>query len=373
MPLVINGGRVPDHWARREPAAGPSTSEQQIRGEEQSRDERKPTSRNGASVAKSGLGNVRRINIALINNMPDAALEDTEAQFFSLLEAAAGELPVDVQLFYLPDVPRGDRVQEHLGRFYLPATELWNHPFDGAIITGTEPRQPNLRDEPYWDTLASVFDWAEQHTASAILSCLAAHASVLHSDGIERTPLGDKQFGVFEYRRIGEHAVTEGLPQMVRFPHSRWNEIRASALIEHEYELLDQSCDAGVNLFIKNKGRSLFVHFQGHPEYRSRTLLKEYRRDIRRFLKQERATFPSMPHGYFDTAASELLVDFRKTAEAHPVEETFSSFPEARLADTLRNTWHSSAAHMYRNWLQYMLSKNATVSPNSSLSPAVRA
>ncbi len=140
------------------------------------------------------------------------------------------------------------------------------------------------------------------------------------------TPLGDKQFGVFEYRRVRDHLLTDGLPQIVRFPQSRWNEIRVSALTDHGYDVLDQSADAGVNLFIKNKGNSLFVHFQGHPEYGSQTLLKEYRRDIRRFLKQERATYPSMPEGYFDSEACELLSDFRKTAEARASEETVREF-----------------------------------------------
>ena len=44
-----------------------------------------------------------RLNIALINNMPDAALEDTELQFFDLLDDASGDLPV------LPEALLADR------------------------------------------------------------------------------------------------------------------------------------------------------------------------------------------------------------------------------------------------------------------------
>ena len=347
MPLVINGGRIPHHSAQLNPHMG-------------------------ASAARNGAPSTRDVNIALVNNMPDAALEDTEAQFFSLLDAAAGDIFVHVQLYNLPDVPRGDRVQEHLRNSYLSVEELRGRRIDGAIITGTEPRQRNLRDEPYWETLTGVFDWAEASTASTVLSCLAAHASVLHSDGIERNPLGDKQFGVFEYQRTRPHVLTAGLPQIVRFPQSRWNEIKVSALTAHGYDALDQSADAGVNLFVKNKGNSLFVYFQGHPEYSSRTLLKEYRRDIRRFLKQERVTYPSLPQGYFDVAGCDLLNDFRQAAEPHPCEETLADFPEARLINSLQNTWQASAAHIYRNWLQFLLSKKATTSPVASLAPAVR-
>lgn len=305
--------------------------------------------------------------------MPDAALEDTEAQFFSLIESAAGDLTVDIRLVQIAQVPRGDRVQAHLSRFYISAEELWNHNFDGAIITGTEPRQRNLRDEPYWKSLTNVFDWAEAQTASTVLSCLAAHASVLYRDNIDRHPLPDKQFGVFDYRRIADHDLTAGLPLVVRFPHSRWNEVKSADLKRHGYQVLDESPDAGVNLFIKKKGRSLFVHFQGHPEYGTRTLLKEYRRDIRRFLKQERATYPAMPHGYFDGVAAKFLTDFRQGAEAERAEETLEAFPEAHLTETLKSTWHASATRTYRNWLDYLVSSRPARVPQPALTPAIRA
>jgi homoserine O-succinyltransferase len=352
VPLIINDGHIPDHW----------TAHQSLR----------PANSATANVWENGVSN-RCVKIALINNMPDAALEDTESQFFSLLEAAAGNLPVFVYLYYLPDVPRGDRIQDHLARFYRQSDELWRQRFDGAIITGTEPRQRNLRDEPYWNTLAAVFDWAEHHTASTVLSCLAAHASVLHSDGINRHPLPDKQFGVFDYKRIGKHELTVGLPRVMRFPHSRWNEVLPDALISHGYDVLDQSDTAGVNLFIKKKGDSLFVHFQGHPEYGSHTLLKEYRRDIRRFLRQERPTYPSLPHGYFDTSATNLLEDFRTRAEAQRAEETLSAFPESRITDTLKNSWCASALAIYRNWLQFIIARKPSALLSPSLTPTARA
>jgi homoserine O-succinyltransferase/O-acetyltransferase len=352
VPLIINDGQIPDHWA-----AHPSV---------------RPARSAPANVSEYDASN-GCVKIALINNMPDAALEDTESQFFSLLDAAAEELSVFVYLYYLPDVPRGDRVRDHLAKFYRPADELRLQRFGGAIITGTEPRQRNLRDEPYWNALAAVFDWAEQHTASTVLSCLAAHASVLHSDGIDRHPLSDKQFGVFDYKKIGKHELTVGLPPVMRFPHSRWNEVLPEALISHSYEVLDESAAAGVNLFIKKKGDSLFVHFQGHPEYSAHTLLKEYRRDIRRFLRQERLTYPSLPHGYFDSSATKLLADFRARAEAQAAEETLSAFPESRVMSTLKNSWHTSARAIYRNWLRFIIAQQPSASPNPSLAPAVRA
>jgi homoserine O-succinyltransferase len=336
MALLIDGGRIPPRWAEKKGL--PSVS-------------------NGRY--DSGTEGVR---IALVNNMPDAALEETEMQFMELLDAASGDIPVRLKLYSLPRIPRGDRGEEHLGSFYSSIGDLWNARFDAVIVTGTEPRQPDLREEPYWSAMADVLDWAERNTVSAVLSCLAAHAGVLHSDGIRRHPLNDKHFGVFESARVCDHELTRHATRTMRFPHSRWNEVREDSLTSCGYAVLTKSAQAGVDLFVKRKKKSLFVHFQGHPEYGARTLLKEYRRDIKRFLRQERETYPTMPHGYFDAAAAKLLTEFRETALAHPREDQLVFFPEAIAVEALQNTWQSSAIYVYRNWLQYVLSRKAETS-----------
>jgi homoserine O-succinyltransferase len=338
MALLIDGGRVPPRWAEKK---GPHS----------------------VRLLDHYDSGAESVNIALINNMPDPALEDTEMQFMELLDHASGDIPVRLKLYSLPRVPRGERGQQHLASFYSGIDDLWNSNFDAVIMTGTEPRQPELRDEPYWSPMTDVLDWAERNTASTILSCLAAHAGVLHSDGIRREPLRDKQFGVFESARVCDHELTRQAARPMRFPHSRWNEVREDALTSCGYSVLTKSSQAGVDLFAKQKKKSLFVHFQGHPEYGARTLLKEYRRDIKRFLRQERETYPSMPHGYFDAASARLLDEFQETALAHPREDQMVFFPEKIVVEALQNTWQSSATCVYRNWLQYVLSKKAEATP----------
>ena len=294
------------------------------------------------------------IRIALINNMPDAALEDTELQFFDLLDTASDNLPVLVKLFSLTGVPRTDRGMRHLNSFYSGIDDLWSSEFDALIMTGTEPQQPTLRQEPYWPTLTKVLDWAETNTVSTILSCLAAHAGVLHSDGIERCRLEDKRFGVFDFTKPVEHVLTSRTGRIIRFPHSRWNEVRAEALRSCGYTVLTQSAQAGVDCFVKRKKNSLFVHFQGHPEYQAETLLKEYRRDIKRFLHAERETYPTAPFGYFDDQATVALETFRRSAIATRSEDAMSLFPENDLIQGLQNGWNSSALAVYRNWLGFV-------------------
>lgn len=329
MPLFVDGSRTPTCWQERPKAA-------------HSNDKRKDC-----------------VRIALINNMPDAALEDTESQFFGLLDNASGDASVSVKLYSLPELPRSERGQEHLNKFYFGIQDLFNGRFDAVIMTGTEPRQSDLRKEPYWQILGEVLDWAEKNTVSTVLSCLAAHASVLHSDGIVRRPLGDKHFGVFEFKKGADHILTSRAPEVVRFPHSRWNEVQEDALSSCGYDVLTKSAEGGVDLFVKKKKKSLFVHFQGHPEYGVQTLLKEYRRDIKRFLKGERETYPSMPRGYFDKITTNVLTDFREKALAHPQEEIMASFSENVIVEALKNTWHLSATSVYRSWLEYVSARKA--------------
>ncbi|SPF40184.1 conserved hypothetical protein [Candidatus Sulfotelmatobacter kueseliae] len=331
MPLIVEG-RVPSHWAE------------------------KRSPRHVVPIDKRGRAEC--LQLALINNMPDAALEDTELQFFELLDIASGDVPIVIKLYSLTGVPRTERGQRHLNSFYFDFEDLWNSQLDGVIITGTEPHHPNLKDEPYWTLLTKVFDWAERNTFSTVLSCLAAHASVLHCDGIGRHRLSDKQFGIFESRKTCDNALMNGAASVLRFPHSRWNEVREEELTASGYLVLTKSADAGVDLFVKKKKESLFVHFQGHPEYGAQTLAKEYRRDIKRFLRGERETFPSMPHGYFDDASTQLLNDFRRNALSVRCEEIIESFPES-VVNGLENTWQSSAIFVYRNWLSYIASRKA--------------
>src|SRR5205823_4965141 len=157
---------------------------------------------------------------------------------------------------------------------------------DGLIVTGTEPKAPDLKDEPYWNSLTRVLEWAEDHTYSTILSCLAAHAGILHIDGIVRRPLGDKRFGVFECVRVADHPLTAEAPRRLQMPHSRWNEIPEEALLACGYRVLTRSADAGVDAFVKQR-KSLFVFFQGHPEYEAITILLV-------ILHNERSVFPSL-------------------------------------------------------------------------------
>jgi homoserine O-succinyltransferase len=292
------------------------------------------------------------IEIGVINNMPDGALQSTERQFLALLDSASQDVAVRVTFYALSDVPRSEAGRRHLNRFYTGVEDLWDRQLDALIVTGNEPKTANLADEPYWGTFTRVVEWAEENTSSAVWSCLAAHAAVLHIDGIGRRRLDDKRFGLFDCARVSDHPLMAGMPPRTPRPHSRWNDLAETDLTASGYRVLTRSEHAGVDAFVKQR-KSLFVFFQGHPEYEADSLALEYRRDVARYQRGERDTYPSMPHAYFDPQTAAALTAYRQKTEGDPREEWIAQFPALTEA-ALENRWHASAARFYGNWLSQL-------------------
>jgi homoserine O-succinyltransferase/O-acetyltransferase len=309
----------------------------------------------------------RCIEIGLVNNMPDAALEQTERQFIGLVKAAAGARRVRVKMFYLPEIARAGAARERVQLRYSPIDKLWETRLDGLIVTGNEPRAPDLREEPYWRPLVKLVDWAETHTRSTIWSCLAAHAAVLHMDGIRRHPLTEKRFGVFDCARSADDAIMRDVAARLPIPHSRWNELREEELTAAGYSVLTRSPEAGVDMFAR-PGNSLFVFFQGHPEYEARTLMGEYRRDVRRFLRGERETYPAFPRDYFDAGTARQLVEFRRRALADRREALIEAFPNCS-EQTLQARWRPAAERLMSNWLSQLTARKAPVLVDTAPAP----
>jgi homoserine O-succinyltransferase len=214
------------------------------------------------------------VAIGLINNMGDEALKSTERQFGSLVSEAAGDVDVSLRIFALKSTRRSSRALDYINARYEPASAAMDGDLDGLIITGAQPQADRLTDEPYWEELAELIDWAKLHTTSTILSCLAAHAGVLHLDGVERRPLPEKCTGVFASAAETTHPLVGKQGRMRRVPHSRYNGLLRSELEQAGYVILTSSPGCGVDSFVKSFG-SQFVFLQGHPEYDANSLARE--------------------------------------------------------------------------------------------------
>ncbi len=293
--------------------------------------------------------------VGLVNNMPDAALKTTEWQVRDLLSRAAGTHAVSLRIFSLPDVPRSAAGREYVRQHHEDIAALWRDGVDGLIVTGTEPKAARFEDEPYWPALTHLIDWAEDHTASTIWSCLASHAAAYHIDGIEREPLGRKMFGLFDCDKAADHPLVTG-PRRWKTPHSRFNGVAEHSLERAGYQILSRSAEAGVDLFIKERN-SLFVFLQGHPEYDATALFGEYRRDVRRFLAGEHQCYPELPHGYFAEVATVALLEFRERALAERDMALLEHFPAAAVGRELTAPWRNAATRFYANWLTCLQAK----------------
>jgi homoserine O-succinyltransferase/O-acetyltransferase len=294
------------------------------------------------------------ITIGLINNMSDEALKATERQYISLLNSASDGMQIHLSLYTLPCIPRNELSGRHIAALYSSIDDLWEGQLDGLIVTGREPLAANLMDEPYWESFTRTLEWAQENAHSTVWSCLAAHAAVLHMDGIERAKRHDKLFGIFECARGSCHLLTAGTPSRFKLPHSRWNGLPEDRLAGCGYSVLTRTADAEVDTFVKQRQKALFVFFQGHPEYESDTLLREYRRDIGRYFKRETARYPLMPQNYFDRNTVDALNALQLRTISGQGEELLPEISAALSKASIENTWQSSATSIYTNWLLYI-------------------
>jgi len=308
------------------------------------------------------------LHIGLVNNMADTAMGATEQQFLTLLEAAAGDIQVQFSLYALPEVERKPSGQRRVGSFYFGTDDLRDlpperHP-DGLIVTGREPRTLDLRDEAYWPGFQALLAWTQEHACSTVWSCLAAHGAVLELDGIERVRSQDKHFGIFTCEHATAHPLLAGAPARLQVPHSRWNSVAADRLTEKGYQVLTRTSDGAVDTFIKEamgikQNAGLSVFFQGHPEYEAEMLMGEYRRDVGRYLRGERQTYPLLPRDYFDAQTEQTLREIEAKAQVCREEDLLDDISDVLSCVEIDNTWRSTAILIYRNWLEYLSRKKA--------------
>lgn len=305
------------------------------------------------------------LKIALVNNMPDSALEATERQFTRCLSGAAAGQAVILDVYLLPSLARGPLGEQYRLARCGDYRSLFDEPCDAIIITGTEPRAADLADEPYWQSLAALFDWAAESTRAVFLSCLSAHAWLQHRDGIRRRRLPDKRCGVFIHDRVApDDGFARGLADRILLPHSRWNDLDRGELERAGYRPIYASEAAGIGVFLQQTS-SLLLFCQGHPEYGSASLVKEYRRDVGRYLRGESEIYPAVPMGLFGAAAIRQLAKFRAEAIADRRERRIDLLPSLSPELPPGTSWEPHAIQLFERWLAYVSQARQRVTPRA--------
>jgi len=295
---------------------------------------------------------IRELHIGFLNMMPDAALTATEHQFINLVGNCNKIAQFYVYPFSIPELNRGEKAEAHIARHYFKFKDLQERGLDALIITGANVINPSLDQELFWEPVMEVVQWAEHNVASIFCSCLATHALVKHHHGIERRHLPAKRWGVYSHKvDWPEHPLVRDIITRFDAPHSRFNTVDKERLEDVGLRVLAESEQADVHLAVSP---DLFriVYFQGHPEYDASSLLKEYKREVFRYLHGEFNEPPPYPENYFSPDAREIAERYIDEAlSAREQGEGLPKFPEAELLPFVDNTWRDTGKAIVNNWL----------------------
>ncbi len=218
---------------------------------------------------------IRPLRILLLNLMPTKI--DTETQFSRLL----GNTPLQIELTLMHTATHKAKntSEEHLLNFYCEFESIKDEYFDGLVITGAPVEKMAFEDVQYWDELCEILEWSKTHVFSTLSVCWGAQASFYYFYGIDKHPLDEKLFGVFEHKvEHAESRLFRGFDDTFMAPHSRHTYVKREDIEAcPKLRVLSSSDEAGVFVIEDEKHRRVFI--TGHPEYDERTLEKEYLRD----------------------------------------------------------------------------------------------
>jgi len=295
---------------------------------------------------------IRELHIGFLNMMPDSGLQATERQFIRLVGGCNRIAQFFVYPFSLPGLPRGQEALDYIDHYYSKFEDLKEQGLDALIITGANVTNPELDQEAFWSPLIDVVNWAQDNVASILCSCLATHALLKYFHGIERWPLPEKRWGVYNHRVSQPgHPLLREINTRFDVPHSRYNEISRAQLEDAGLTVLAESADGGVHMAV-SPDQFRFIYFQGHPEYDINSLLKEYKREVLRFLAGELHEKPPFPAHYFSNDAARTAQRFVEQAiKARSSGKPNPDFLEKEVGPELDNTWGDTAKAIVNNWL----------------------
>ncbi len=301
------------------------------------------------SAERAAHQDIRELHIGFLNMMPDAALQATERQFIRLVGGCNRIAQFYVYPFSLSELERGEEAQRYIDRYYSRFDDLRNEGLDALIVTGANVANPRLPDETFWEPLIEVAEWANDNATSILCSCLATHALLKHQHGIDRCPLPEKRWGVYEHRVCSDsHPLLREINTRFDAPHSRHNEITREQLETAGLTVLVEDVNGGVHLAV-SPDQFRVVYFQGHPEYDVVSLFKEYKRELLRHSRGERATPPAYPENYFSADALDLVTRYANKLGRGP--DADAGDLERQIVSRLDNTWGDTAKAIMSNWL----------------------
>ena len=309
---------------------------------------------------------IRELHIGLLNMMPDAALEVTERQFFGLLSGSNHIAQFYVHPFTLPEIVRGNAERQHIASYYDDFHELKERGLDALIISGANVAEADLSQEVFWEPLIEVVEWASEHVTSMWCSCLSSHAVLDFRYGLRRQRQAKKVWGVSSHQVVDSlHPLVKDINNRFDVPHSRWNAVTDEQFASAELPLLVQSEQTGVLLATSHDGfRCIFC--QGHPEFDTVSLLKEYKREVILFFQGDRDSYPPLVENIFNDFCKAVLIEYQeRVVHARHQGIGIPDFPDKLITPWLDNTWRDTGSAIMSKWigLVYQLTNRDRAKP----------
>ncbi len=269
---------------------------------------------------------IRPLKIAILNLMPTKIT--TETQLLRLLSNTP--LQVEPTLLQTKSYIPKNTSSDHLLAFYKTFDDIKDEKFDGLIVTGAPVENMPFEQVEYWDELCSVFEWSKTNVHSSFHICWGAQAALYYHYGVQKYPLDNKVFGVFEHKVLKKsHPLLRGFDDKFFVPHSRHTEVKKQDIDKcPDLEILSTSDISGIYIVASKSKNQFFV--TGHSEYDADTLSKEYFRDVDKGLKID------IPYNYFENDDPSI---------------------------SPKKTWRSHANLLYSNWLNYFVYQTTPYNP----------
>jgi len=293
------------------------------------------------------------VHIGFLNMMPARAVIATERQFLRLA-SAANEYYVHIHPFTVDGLDRHGDILEYMQDAYDSFSQIQSRELDGLIMTGANPGEAELKTEAFWPQYEQVIYWAQRNIPTIMCSCLATHAVLQALHGIERTRCEPgKRWGVYSHNLLNNtHHLTQGIDSVFETPRSHVFEMKAKQLADCGIEVLATSKEADFHLAVSEDGFK-WIFLQGHPEYDAISLLKEYKREVHRFVDFQISDYPDYPLNYFSRDARNELTAYKNDViRARDNGLRIPELPEPKITDSLRNTWSEQGKILFANWIR---------------------
>jgi homoserine O-succinyltransferase len=315
----------------------------------------------GMNQEDANKQDIRPLNIGILNLMPDSALLKTEEQFLRPLHNASGAIQIISHFFRAKSIKRSHEIN-NITKYYKDFTTEELIKCDMVIITGANVLSQKdekgntllLCETETGKEVLEFYELAEKAGVTIIVTSCFSTQVIAQSKYKVNTQLVEnekdslqKLIGVFSHEATKDgrkNYLTKNLNTQLNIIHARYDKLNVKELKKNkELRILIETTEEEreeAHLIIDPK--KLWFGFQGHSEYSTESLFKEWRRyAVLHFKNPEKNKFPGKISNYLTNKGYKILENYKKEI-LKAVKNKEKKMPEIRTKDVLPyiiNNW----------------------------------